>query len=114
MITDLEMLDLTNLTCSDHDGSCHLLLDLHRHVNLSCLRLDKISLSVLLLPSQEESTLDYLELKNMLLSHDSLVQLSSSISSLSALERLQLTNLRCYDHGGSGDIPILDVPKTEQ
>ena len=113
VITDLEMLILTNLTCSDHGGSCHLLLDLHRHVNLWCLNLDKISLSVLLLPSQEESKLRYLELNNMLLSHDSLVQVCSSISSLSALTCLQLTNLRCYDHGGSGDKPILDFPKPE-
>ena len=110
--TYLEMLDLTNLTCSDHNGRCHLLLDLHRHDNLSRLRLDKISLSVLY-PSQEESKFRYLALNNMLLSHDSLVQLCSSISSLSALERLRLTNLRCYDHGSSGDIPILEFPKPE-
>ena len=111
--TYLEMLGLTNLTCSDHGDSCRLLLDLHRHVNLSRLRIDKISFSVLLLPSQEESNIWYLELNNMLLSHDSLVQLCSYISSLSALKCLQLTNLRCYDHGGSGDIPILDFPKPE-
>ena len=109
--TYLEVLGLTNLTCSDHDGSCHLLLDLHRHVNLSRLRLNKISLSALLLPIQKEPKLERLELNNMLLSHDSLVQLCSSISSLSALKWLQLTNLRCYDHDGSGDIPILDFPK---
>ena len=115
VITYLEMLDLTNLTCSDHDhgGSCRLLLALHRHVNLSRLRLDKIYLSVLILPSQEESKLWYLELNNMLLSHDGLVQLCSSISSLSALKRLILINLRCYDHGGSGDIPILNFPQAK-
>ena len=113
VITYLQMLALATLTCSDHGDSCRLLLDLHRHVNLSCLILDTISLSGVLLPNQVEPKLEFLWLDKMLLSHDNLVQLCSSISSLSELTRLQLTSLRCYDHDGSADTPLLDHPKAE-
>ena len=113
LITYLKMLGLANLTCSDHGHSCRTLLDLRRHDNLSCLGLDKISLSGVLLPNQEEPKLERLWLNNMLLSHDNLVQLCSSLSPLTALTWLQLTSLRCYDHGGSGNISIFDFPKAE-
>ena len=104
--------DLTNLSCSAHSGQCRLKsLNLNSHHELEVLSLDKISISWLLLPSQDE--LDDLELNNMVLSHDSLVQLCSTLSSMPALERLKLTNLRCIEHDDRCGIPILDRPKVE-
>ena len=104
--------DLTNLSCSEHSGRCRLKsLNLYSHHELKVLSLDKISIRWLLLPSQD--WLDNLELNNMSLSHDSLVQLCSTLSFLPALKRLKLTNLRCYDHDDRCGIPILDRPKAE-
>ena len=106
--------DLTNLSCSAHSGQCPLpSLGLDRHHGLWWLKLDNTSLSGLLLPGQEESQIRYLDLHNLVLSHDSLVQLNSSISSLSVSTRLNLTNLRCNDHDDRCGIPILDRSKLE-
>ena len=113
-LTGLRELTLTNISCSDNSLNLGIpVLDLHRHCRIKVLSLNSISISGLLLPCQEQSKLRELHLDNQVLSHDSFVQLCSFISSLSALKCLQLTNLRCYDHGGSGDIPILDFPKAE-
>ena len=104
--------DLTNLSCSEHSGRCRLKsLNLYSHHELEVLSLDKIAISWLLLPSQDG--LYNLELNNMELSHDSLVQLCSALSSLPALKRLKITNLCCNDHGGICGIPISDRPKVE-
>ena len=98
-LVGLKMLYLNDLSCSDHDGRCPLpVLGLDRHHKLGWLSLHNTSLSGLLLPGQEESRIKDLDLHNLVLSHDSLVQLYSSISSSSALRQLKLTNLRCYDH----------------
>ena len=106
--------DLTNLSCSEHSGRCPLpALGLQRHHKLEWLELDNASISGLLLPGQEESRIKELDLHNLVLSHDSLVQLCSSISSSSALRQLKLTNLRCYDHDDRCGIPIVDRPKAE-
>ena len=103
-------LRLTNLSCSDDGGSCRLsVLDLHRHHRLRRMKLDKISISGLLLPSQEQSQLQYLDLDNLVLSHDNLVQLCTSLSSLSTLMELRLTNLSCSDDGGSCRLSVLDL-----
>ena len=98
-LVGLMLLYLNDLSCSDHDGSCPLsVLGLQRHHKLEKLKLDNTSISGLLLPGQEESRIKYLDLHNLVLSHDSLVQLCSSISSSFVLRWLKLTNLRCYDH----------------
>ena len=103
-------LRLTNLFCSDDGGSCHFsVLDLHRHSELWELELDKISISGLQLPSQEHSQLQYLYLYNLVLSHDNLVQFSTSLSTLSSLRELILTNLSCSDDGDSCRLPVLDL-----
>ena len=130
-LSSLEELVLDNLSCNDDGDSCRLsVLDLHRHHRLELIKLDKISINSLLLPSPEqpnlynldnglllptsvESRLVYIELNNLVLSHDSMVQLCCSLSYLSALCHLQLTNLLCYNHCGSGDIPMLDLPKAD-
>ena len=110
----LKVLYLIDLSCSDHDGRCPLpVLGLQRHHKLQVLKLDNTSISGLLLPGQEESRIKYLDLDNVVLSHDSLVQLCSSISSSFALTRLELTNLRCNDHGGISGAPISHRPKVE-
>ena len=112
IIRNLEELRLTNLSCMEHSGRCRLKsLNLYSHHELKVLLLDKISIRWLLLPSQDG--LDNLELNNLVLSHDSLVQLCSSISSSSVLGGLKLTNLRCNDHDDRCGIPILDSPKAE-
>ena len=104
--------DLTNLSCSAHSGRCPLpLLGLDRHHKLEELKLDDTSISGLLLPGQDESRIWHLDLHNLVLSHDSLVQLCSSISSSSVLGWLKLTNLLCNDHTDRCGIPILDRPK---
>ena len=108
-LVGLKVLNLDNISCSDNSGSCPLpVLGLQRHHELWWLSLDNTSISGLLLPGQEESQIKYLDLHNLVLSHDSLVQLCSSISSSSALRRL-----RCYDHDDRCGIPILDRPKAE-
>ena len=104
--------DLTNLSCSEHSGRCRLnSLNLNSHHELKVVSLDKMSISWLLIPSQDG--LENLELNNMALSHDSLVHLCSSLSSMPALERLKLTNLLCNDHDDRCGISILDRPKAE-
>ena len=109
-LSSLHDLRLTNLSCSDDGGSCHLsVLDLHRHHKLRMLRLDKISISGLILPSQEQSQLRFLYLDNLVLSHDNLVQLCTSLSSLSTLMELRLTNLSCSDDGDSCHLSVLDL-----
>ena len=110
----LKRLNLTNVPCSDHGRSCSLpLLDLRKHSKLLGLVLDKLSISGLLFPIPDESRFKYLELYNLVLQHDTLVQLCSSISSFYAFERLKLANLLCNDHSGRCGVPILDLPKVE-
>ena len=109
-LSDLEVLRLTNLSCSDDGGSCHLsVLDLQRHHRLWDMKLDKISISGLVLPSQEQSQLQYLYLYNLVMSHDNLVQLCTSLSSLSSLLWLRLTNLSCSDDGDRCHLSVLDL-----
>ena len=111
-LSSLQDLRLSNLSCSDHSGSCCLsVLDLHKYDKLETLHLDKIFISNLILSSQGESQLSALYLYNLVLSHDNLVQLSSSLSSLSSLEDLRLDNLSCSDDGGSCRISVLDLHK---
>ena len=107
-------LTLTSLSCSQHQDGCSLpVLDLHKHCRLRRLTLGKISISGLVLPSQEGSRLRELNLNNLVLSHDNLVGLCCAISSLSSIEILQLTHVRCIDHGGSCDVPTLNLPTQE-
>ena len=111
-LSSLERLQLDNMSCSDDGGSCRIsVLDLHKHHKLKTLRLDKISISGLVLPSQRESGLSVLGLHNLVLSHDNLVQLCSSLSSLSSLEIVGLVNLSCSDDGDSCRISVLDLHK---
>ena len=108
-LTNIERLELINLACNEHPDSCRLhILDLQKHHSLEVLTIDKIAISRLLLPSKTESQLEQLNLNTLALSHDSLVQLCSSISALSGLDRLQCTNLSCGDHSGSSLLPLVD------
>ena len=107
-------LTLTSLSCSQHQDGCSLpVLDLHKHCRLEYLTLGKISISGLVLPSQEGSQLSILYLHNLVLSHDNLVGLCCAISSLSSIEELQLSHVRCIKHGGSCDVPTLNLPTQE-
>ena len=108
----LERLELTNIICREHSDSCHLpVLDLHKHLILEDLTIDKIYINDLLLPSQTYSSLEDLDLHNLVFSHDSLVQLCRSLSSLTNIERLELIKLACIEHSDSCRLPILDLQK---
>ena len=108
-MTNKERLELINLACIEHSDKCRLpILDLHERHSLEVLTIDKTAISGLLLPSQTKSQLEQLNLNNLELSHDSLVQLCTSISALSGLDRLQCTNLSCGNHRGSSLLPLVD------
>ena len=112
--TGIINLRLTSLSCIQHQNGCSLpVLDLHSHCRLVFLSLDKISISGLVLPSQEGSQLWRLDLNNLVLSHDKLVGLCCAISSLSSLDLLKLIHIRCNNHDGSRNVPTLDLSKQE-
>ena len=112
--TGIEWLQLASMSCREHQDSCYAaVLDLHNHCGLQQLELDEISISGLVLPSQEGSQLSRLYLYNLVLPHDNLVGLCCVISSLSSIEILQLTHVRCIEHDGSCDVPTLNLPKQE-
>ena len=117
---ELELLVLDNISCQSNDSSEDLpVLDLSKHCRLQTLSVvynacsKKISISGLVLPSQEGSRLRELYLHNLVLPHDNLVGLCCVISSLSSIEILQLTHVRCIDHGGSCAVPTLNLPTQE-
>ena len=108
------LLNLDRVSCREHqDGCCLAALDVSNHCRLQTLLLKKISISGLVLPSQEGSRLRELYLHNLVLPHDNLVGLCCVISSLSSIEILQLTHVRCIDHGGSCAVPTLNLPTQE-
>ena len=113
-LSSLERLELINLACSEHCNNCRLpVLNLQKHHSLEMLLVDEISISGLLLPSHKESQLKELDLNNLVLSHNSLVQLCSSVSSLSSLAQLKLTNIPCGDHSHSCILPHVDPPNDD-
>ena len=109
-LTSLLMLVLTNISCSDNNLKLGLpVLDLRRHCSIEVLSLIEISISVLLLPSQEVSNLYKLYLDNLVLSHDNLIQLGFSLSSLTGLHELRLTYISCSDNSLNLGLPVLDL-----
>ena len=112
--SEIEQMGLTSLSCSQHQDGCSLpVLDLSKHCRLDWLTLDNISISGLVLPSQEGSRLRELYLNNLVLPHDNLVGLCATISSLSSLHLLILIHIRCNNHDGSRNVPTLDLSKQE-
>ena len=111
---ELEVLVLHTISCQSNGSSEDLpVLDLSKHCRLDWLTLDKIFISGLVLPSQEGSQLRELNLNNLVLLHDNLVGLCSTISTLSSIVKLELTYVLCSNHGGSRDVPTLNLPKPE-
>ena len=111
---ELELLGLEDISCQSNDSSEDLpVLDLSKHCRLQELWLIKISISGLVLPSQEGSRLRELNLHNLVLPHDNLVGLCCAISSLSSIEVLLLTHIHCSNHDGSRDVSTLNLPKQE-
>ena len=110
--SDLQRLELINISCSTNSSiDCFTVLDLQKHQRLKILFLNKLSISALLLPGQKESQLRELKLWDLALSHDNLVQLCRSLSSLAGLEKLDLTNLSCSDHSGRFCLHVLGLLK---
>ena len=104
--TEIEWLLIASVSCSEHQDGCSLpVLTLHTHCGLKDVTLGKISISGLVLPSQEGSRLIKLYLSNLVLPHDNLVNLCSSLSSLSSTVLLNLTHVSCKDHG-SGSLGL--------
>ena len=111
---ELDGLWLDNISCQSNDSSeDHPVLDWSKHCRLQHLALFNISISGLVLPSQEGSRLRKLDLNNLVLPHDNLVGLCCAISSLSSIELLELCHVRCIEHDGSCDVPTLNLPKQE-
>ena len=110
----LENLGLINLSCSDHsDRDCLLpMLDLQKHHNLKDLRLKNLSVEGLLTPIQQETAMHTLWLDNVKMTHHDIDTLCVYLSSWSALDYLQLTNLSCSDHSDRECLlPVLDLQK---
>ena len=106
----LPVLDLFSVSCSEHQDGCSLpVLDLQNHCRLKALVLCNISISSLMLFSQGESQLSILYLKNLVLPHDHLVNICSSLSSGTGIEMLRLIRLSCREHLGGCSLPVLDL-----
>ena len=113
--TEIKVLKLTSLSCSQHQDGCSLpVLDLINHCRLQQLFLKKISISGLVLPSQEGSRLSKLYLDNLVLPHDHLVNLCSSLSSRSEIEEMGLTSLSCCQHQDGCSLSISGVASVTQ
>ena len=109
-VTEICRLDFTSVSCSGHQDGCPLpVLDLHNHCGLWKLELDKISISGLVLPSLQKSQLSKLSLNNLVLAHDNLVNICSSLSSVIGIYELRLINLFCRGHRDGCCLPVLDL-----
>ena len=106
---ELKLLLLRDISCQSNDSSEDLpVLDLSKHCRLRWLTLDRISISGLVLPSQEGSRLWKLFLYNLVLPHDNLVNLCSSLSSGTEL-LLNLDRVSCREHQDGCCLAALDV-----
>ena len=109
-VTEIWNLRLISVSCRTHQDYCCLpVLDIHSHCELQVLILDKIPISGLVVPSQEESQLIRLYLYNLVLRCVQLVNLCSSLSSVTEIERLSLTRLSCRWHEDGCSLPVLDL-----
>ena len=105
----LPVLDLFSVSCSEHQDGCSIpVLDLQNHCRLKALVLCNISISSLMLFSQGESQLSILYLKNLVLPHDHLVNICSSLSSGTGIEMLRLS-VSCSEHLDGCSLPVLDL-----
>ena len=110
----LEDLDLTMVKCREHrDSCCKPVLDLQKHNKLKKLCLLSLSIEGLLLPV-ERARITSLRLYNVAMSHHCCEQLPGSVTSCSHLEDLDLTAVRCSEHGDSCCIPVLDLQKHDK
>ena len=108
-ISCLWTLKLSLLICNDHGVGFRLpVLDLRSH-EVDTLKLQQVSVGGLLLPSQGQSKLKNLLLDNLILTHDSLVHICTSLNLLTTLELLKLTSLACSDHHDDCVLPALDL-----
>ena len=110
----LECLEVTNWSCRDHSCStacCLSVLDLQFNNNLMELTLDKLPISELKIPCDEDSNLGFLSLYDISLTHKSLEELCSDLNFPEALVSVDLLNLSCRDHSSSDtcSLPELDL-----
>ena len=109
---ELEKLWLTyDILCQSNDNSEDRapVLDLSNHCRLKELILYNISISGLVLPSQGESQLRKLYLDNLVLPHDDLVNLCSSLSSVKGIRKLAIGSVSCSEHQDGCSLPVLDL-----
>ena len=88
-------------------------LDLQKHDKLETLELNRLSIEGLLLPV-EGARITSLTLWYVTMSHHGCEQLSESLSSCSHLEDLDLTIVKCREHGDSCCIPVLALQKHDK
>ena len=106
----LPVLDLFSVSCSEHQDGCSLpVLDLQNHCRLKALVLCNISISSLMLFSQGDSQLSILCLCNLVLPHDNLVNLCSSLSSVKGIRKLVIGSVSCSEHQDGCSLPVLDL-----
>ena len=107
---ELEELVLYDISCqSNNSGEDLPVLDLCNYCRLYWLTLYKISISGLVLPSQGESQLRRLCLKNLVLPYDNLVNLCSSLSSVKGIRKLVIASVSCSEHQDGCSLPVLDL-----
>ena len=105
----LRSLHLNEVKCREQSHSCCLpVLDLQKHNKLRGLKLEDLSVKVLLLPV-ERDMLTSLSLDNVTMNHQYLEQLSGSLSSYSSLENLRLDGVKCSEQSHSCRLPVLNL-----
>ena len=105
----LRSLYLNEVKCREQSHSCCLpVLDLQKHNKLRGLKLEDLSVKVLLLPV-ERDMLTILSLDNVTMNHQYSEQLSGSLSSYSSLENLRLDGVKCSEQSHSCRLPVLNL-----
>ena len=104
-------LHLTGVRCSEHTDMCCIpVLDLQKHKKLDILHLQDLSVKGLL-PPMEGARIRSLSLCNVTMAHHGLEQLSTSLLSLSCINKLLFTRVRCSEHTERCCLPVLDLQK---
>ena len=108
--TNLYILYVDSVSCSDNDSVCIPVLDLQQHNKLKRLKLRNISVESLLLPVGG-ATITTLELGNVIMTHHGLEQLLDYLSRLTRPRSMGLY-IRCSEHGcDSSCQPLNDIYK---
>ena len=104
-----ENLELVNLSCSDHGGSCCLpVLDLQNHLRLL---LKQLSVESLFLPDLERAKLSQLFVENVMITKGCIECVCISVSTGSDLVKLHIIDFSCSVHSRKSCHAVLDLQK---